>query len=202
MRIFHIATASDWQAARASGSYSTSTLGRTLAEEGFIHASRGDQWQGVRARFYDDVDEPLVLLSIDTDLLGSPVVDEAVPGTGETFPHIYGPIEVRAVVTVLPLDDQTPAPGSGLPAPAPAAPAPAAADPVASGPVASDSFSSLFLREVAKQLVLASLVLAVVVALTLAGQATGLEWGPITGAAVGLVLGVLAAREISRRRTD
>ncbi|CAN5174916.1 hypothetical protein BH09ACT12_BH09ACT12_28570 [soil metagenome] len=180
MRIFHIATAADWQAAQASGVYSTSTRGRTLAEEGFIHASRGDQWQGVRERYYADVTEPLVLLSIDTALLKSPVVDEVVPGTDETFPHIYGPIQVGAVLTTVALDEN----GDKAPVLDPA------------------SFSRLFLREVFQQLVLASLVLGCVVAATLVGQATGLEWGPITGAAVGLLLGVLAAREVARRRTD
>jgi uncharacterized protein (DUF952 family) len=180
MRIFHIATLADWQAAQASGSYATSTRGRTLAEEGFIHASRGDQWQGVRERYYADVTEPLVLLSIDTALLQSPVVDEPVPGSDETFPHIYGPIQVGAVLTTLPLDDaeeQSPT-------------------------LTSDSFSRLFLQEVFKQLVLASLVLGCVVAATLVGQASGLEWGPVSGAALGLVLGVLAARQVARRRTD
>ncbi len=180
MRIFHIATVTDWQAAQAPGVYAVSTRGRTLAEEGFIHASRGDQWQGVRQRFYADIDEPLVLLSIDTDLLDSPVVDEAVPGTDETFPHIFGPIEVRAVVNVLSLKST------------------ARADP-ASVPDAT-SFSRLFLAEVFQQLVLASLVLASVVVATLIGRATGLEWGPVSGAAIGLVLGVLAARGLARRR--
>uniref|UniRef100_UPI002FCA9883 DUF952 domain-containing protein n=1 Tax=Aeromicrobium sp. TaxID=1871063 RepID=UPI002FCA9883 len=70
--IFHLALASDWAAAQESGAYTTSTLGRTLAEEGFIHASRADQWTAVRDRFYGDVTEPLVLLQIDTDLLDVP----------------------------------------------------------------------------------------------------------------------------------
>jgi uncharacterized protein (DUF952 family) len=43
MRIFHIATLADWKQAAESGSYTTSTLGRTLAEEGFIHAARHDR---------------------------------------------------------------------------------------------------------------------------------------------------------------
>ncbi|WP_216849406.1 DUF952 domain-containing protein [Pimelobacter simplex] len=89
--IFHLALASEWAAAQQTGAYTTSTLGRTLADEGFIHASRADQWTGVRDRFYADVTEPLVLLHIDTDLLDVPVVDEpAAPGMTETFPHIYG----------------------------------------------------------------------------------------------------------------
>lgn len=101
-RIFHIATAADWESAERVGLYTTSTLGRSLAEEGFIHASRGDQWSGVRERFYADVREPLVLLVIDTDLLDVPVVEEAAPG-GETFPHLYGPLATAAVVEVVPL---------------------------------------------------------------------------------------------------
>ncbi len=102
-RIFHIATAADWAEARHLGHYTTSTRGRTLAEEGFIHASRADQWEGVRDRFYADVAEPLVLLEIDTDLLDVPVMEEAVPDSDETFPHVYGPLDVDAVVQVMPL---------------------------------------------------------------------------------------------------
>jgi glutathione S-transferase len=106
MEIFHIATLADWEAAQRSGSYTTSTLGVTLEEEGFIHASREDQWPGVRDRFYADVTAPLVLLVIDTDRLSAPVVEEVPPGTGETFPHVYGPIETSAVVRVVPLPDR------------------------------------------------------------------------------------------------
>jgi glutathione S-transferase len=101
MRIYHLATARDWAAAQESGSYTTSTYGVTLEQEGFIHASRADQWEGVRERFYADVNEPLVLLEIDTDLLDVPVVEEPpAPGVEETFPHIYGPLRPEAVVAV------------------------------------------------------------------------------------------------------
>lgn len=101
MRIFHIATLADWDAAQDSGVYTTSTRGVTLEEEGYIHASRADQWEGVRAAFYADVTEPLVLLEIDTDLLDVPVVEELpVPDATETFPHVYGAITPGAVVAV------------------------------------------------------------------------------------------------------
>ena len=58
MRIFHIATLADWTDAQQSGAYTTSTVGVTLEEEGFLHASRADQWEGVRARYYADITEP------------------------------------------------------------------------------------------------------------------------------------------------
>jgi uncharacterized protein (DUF952 family) len=102
-RIYHIASAADWAEACRLGRYTTSTRGRTLAEEGFIHASRADQWERVRQRFYAGVTEPLVLLVIDTDRLDVPVVDEAVPDADETFPHVYGPLDPAAVVQVVPL---------------------------------------------------------------------------------------------------
>ncbi|WP_028637571.1 DUF952 domain-containing protein [Nocardioides sp. URHA0032] len=101
MRIFHIATRADWERAQREGAYTTSTRGVTLAEEGYIHASHADQWEGVRAAFYADVTEPLVLLEIETDRLGVPVVEEPpAPGVDETFPHVYGAISPRAVVGV------------------------------------------------------------------------------------------------------
>jgi uncharacterized protein (DUF952 family) len=104
MRIYHLATASDWQRAQQEGTYTTSTRGVTLEQEGFIHASRVDQWEGVRDRYYADVDEPLVLLEIDTDLLDVPWVEERpAPDVEETFPHIYGRLQPVAVVAVTPL---------------------------------------------------------------------------------------------------
>jgi uncharacterized protein (DUF952 family) len=103
VRIFHIAKVADWESAQAAGEYRVSTLGRTLEQEGFLHASRAGQWQAVYDAFYAGVDEPLVLLEIDSGLLGVPVVEEAPPGTDERFPHIYGPLPVAAVVAVSPL---------------------------------------------------------------------------------------------------
>ena len=101
MRIYHLATKADWEQAQETGKYTTSTRGVTLEEEGFIHASRADQWEGVRGRYYAGVTEPLVLLEIDTELLDVPCVEEpAAPGIEETYPHIYGPLEPVAVVAV------------------------------------------------------------------------------------------------------
>jgi uncharacterized protein (DUF952 family) len=96
MRIFHIATLADWREAEATGSYRTSTYGRTLEEEGFIHASRHDQVPAVRDLVYGDVTEPLVVLEVETDRLDAEVRDEQVGS--EVYPHIYGPIPTSAVV--------------------------------------------------------------------------------------------------------
>ena len=101
--IFHISTRADWLEACRTGRYTTSTAGRTLEEEGFIHASRRDQVAGVFSRYYAGAGEPLVLLVIDPALLGSQVRVEAVGD--DTYPHVYGPIVPEAVVEVLPLDE-------------------------------------------------------------------------------------------------
>jgi uncharacterized protein (DUF952 family) len=96
-RLFHIALASDWSAAQQAGEYRISTLGRTLDEVGFVHASYAVQVAGVMAAFYSGVTEPLLLLAIDPARLGCKVRDEEVAPGGEMFPHIYGPIPVAAV---------------------------------------------------------------------------------------------------------
>ncbi|EWT02643.1 hypothetical protein N865_04230 [Intrasporangium oryzae NRRL B-24470] len=97
--IYHLAEATEWEAALREGSYTRSTLGRSLEQEGFVHASSAEQWPVVRRRFYAGVEGPLVLLEIDESLVGAPVVHEVGdPATGETFPHVYGPIPVSAVV--------------------------------------------------------------------------------------------------------
>jgi uncharacterized protein (DUF952 family) len=100
--LYHIALADDWAAARASGEYTVSTRGRTLAEEGFIHCSFAEQVEATADRFYRDVTDAVVL-RIDPGRLPSRVVVEDLIGSGERFPHVYGPIPVSAVVDVRPL---------------------------------------------------------------------------------------------------
>lgn len=105
--IYHCSLVSDWAAARAAGEYTVSTRGRTLADEGFLHASYAGQVAGVLARFYADVTEPMVLLVIDPDRLTVPVVPESPLGVtaddAEKFPHIYGPLDPAAVIDVVAL---------------------------------------------------------------------------------------------------
>ncbi len=98
--IFHIASVEDWQAAQQSGDYRISTRGRSLADEGFIHASRRDQVEGVRAAFYADPGLRLVLLEIDPTQLQVELRLEVPLGAEVAFPHIYGPVRADAVVAV------------------------------------------------------------------------------------------------------
>ena len=101
MLVHHVATESDWTAAQGSGAYTTSTRGVSLEQEGFLHASRADQVGDVYDRYYADADEPLVLLTIDTDLLDVPWRED--PVGDDAYPHIYGPLSPAAVIEVRPL---------------------------------------------------------------------------------------------------
>jgi uncharacterized protein (DUF952 family) len=101
--IYHVATAADWARAQRDGEYTTSTRGRTLGEEGFIHASTAGQVAPVANLFYKG--EPdLVVLVIDTERVGSEIRYEQVPGWDAPFPHIYGPLNAAAVVDTRPLE--------------------------------------------------------------------------------------------------
>ena len=100
--LYHLALASDWQQARQLGEYRISTRGQSLEQVGFIHASYGDQLEGTHERFYADLSD-LRLLVIDPTRLeanGIEVRPEAAPGSGELFPHLYGPLPLDAVCLV------------------------------------------------------------------------------------------------------
>ena len=91
--IYHITTREAWTNASETGFYATPSL----KEEGFIHCSELSQVEDIKSRFYAGVQD-LVLLTIDTDRLTSQLIFEWSPSVQNTFPHIYGPINVDAVV--------------------------------------------------------------------------------------------------------
>jgi len=99
--IYHIATAANWARAQQDGQYTMSTLDRTLAQEGFIHASVAAQVTRVANAFYQG--EPdLLLLVIDPGLVEPDIRYEPVPGQPLPYPHIYGPLNVSAVIQARP----------------------------------------------------------------------------------------------------
>jgi uncharacterized protein (DUF952 family) len=70
----------------------------SLAGEGFIHCSFAHQVTGSANRFYVAATD-LLLLHIDAERLTSPLKEDS-SGTGEIFPHIYGPLNRESVITV------------------------------------------------------------------------------------------------------
>jgi uncharacterized protein (DUF952 family) len=101
--IYHIATRADWERAQCDGEYTTSTIGRTLADEGFIHASGPAQVTGVANTYYRGVPDDLLVLVIDPERVRSEIRYEDVPGADAPFPHIYGPLNADAVLAAWPL---------------------------------------------------------------------------------------------------
>ncbi|MCP9796072.1 DUF952 domain-containing protein [Cyanobium sp. Lug-B] len=99
--IYHLALADDWREAKTRGVYERSTRGQSLQEVGFIHASGADQVEGTHGRFYADAGEVL-LLTIDPRRLTAPLRWEPAPESGESFPHIHGPLPLEAVLAAEP----------------------------------------------------------------------------------------------------
>jgi uncharacterized protein (DUF952 family) len=95
--ILHITSRAAWSEAQTRAAYSADSL----AGQGFIHCSRLGQVLRVANSFY--AGQPgLVLLVIDPVRLSSELRWE--PGTDlatELFPHIYGPINLEAVLQVV-----------------------------------------------------------------------------------------------------
>lgn len=93
--IYHITTAAAWEKAQELGAYEAASL----KEEGYIHCSLENQIAGVLERYYEG-QTGLLRLTIDTDKLTSAYIYDWSPSTADTFPHIYGPIDLAAVVAV------------------------------------------------------------------------------------------------------
>ena len=101
--IYHIAYPADWESAKEQGEYRMSTRGRTLEEQGFIHAGEVGQVAPVANMIYGEDDE-LIVLVIDPATLQSELRYDDVPGWADPFPHIYGPLNIEAVTDTLPLN--------------------------------------------------------------------------------------------------
>lgn len=99
--IVHICLPAVWEETERKGIY----LGDTLESQGFIHCSKPGQVLQVANAFYGDQSE-LLLIWIDPHKLDSEFRWEAADS--DVFPHIYGPLNLSAVLgkTVLrPLED-------------------------------------------------------------------------------------------------
>jgi uncharacterized protein (DUF952 family) len=101
--ILHITSRAEWNEAQARGHY----VAPSLEVEGFIHCSTEKQVLHVANAFYRGK-TGLVLLRIDEAKLKpalklEPPAGTPAPGISESdsFPHIYGPINLTAVASVM-----------------------------------------------------------------------------------------------------
>ena len=95
--IYHLTTAAEWKEAQENGIY----VAPSLETEGFIHCSTEDQVPGVAKRFFAGK-KGLVLLHIDERALDAELKFEPASDASGEFPHIYGPINLEAVIKAEP----------------------------------------------------------------------------------------------------
>ena len=96
--IYHVSTAEEWQTAVQQGFYEVASL----STEGFIHCSKMEQVAGVLERYYKG-QIALLLLHIEESKLNVPLKYELAPSVNEEFPHIYGRLNLDAVVDIVEL---------------------------------------------------------------------------------------------------
>ena len=93
MIILHITDKASWAKAQQAGIY----RGDSLKKEGFIHCCHLAQVDQVLEKWYPDAVD-LMILEIETNVLEADLVYENLEGGEELFPHIYGPLNLKAVV--------------------------------------------------------------------------------------------------------
>ena len=101
--LFHITSRAEWEDTQHREAYRA----ETLESEGFIHCSTIHQVLSVADALFRGRQD-LVLLLIDSSKVREPIVYEAgasvggtsVGETSERYPHLYGPLNREAVLSV------------------------------------------------------------------------------------------------------
>ncbi|MGE6619611.1 DUF952 domain-containing protein [Bacillus mycoides] len=94
--ITKVITKRNWEIAKTTREIN----GKSLIEEGFIHCSLLDQALIV-AETYFSHEEDVLLLTIDPSLVKAEIKHELATN-GQEYPHVYGVINVDAIVDVVP----------------------------------------------------------------------------------------------------
>ena len=93
--IYHIVSKTLWQQALQQDYYEAPSL----VTEGFIHLSKKEQVAGVLDRYYKKVTD-LLLLHVDENKLSAELKYELATSVNEEFPHLFGRLNLDAVVEV------------------------------------------------------------------------------------------------------
>ncbi|MFA5480000.1 MAG: DUF952 domain-containing protein [Candidatus Muiribacteriota bacterium] len=96
--VLHIVERKKWEKAQKDGFYKP----ESLSKEGFIHLSDPQQVLKVANENFKKKDE-LELLVINPEKLKNQVKYED-NGSGEIFPHLYGPLNTDAVIKAIDFD--------------------------------------------------------------------------------------------------
>ena len=94
--IYHITTTDAWKFAKEVGYYEA----ESLVTEGFIHCSTAAQVAGTLERFFAGKTN-LVKLIINPSKLTNELKYEVAPSLNIAFPHVYGVINLDAVIEVI-----------------------------------------------------------------------------------------------------
>ena len=98
--IYHICAASDWENNVHAGYYEHPSL----ELEGFIHCSTERQVPIVLSKYFSG-ENNLIKIHIDVSLLDHEMLYEEA-SDGDFYPHIYGQINLSAVVKTEPINDR------------------------------------------------------------------------------------------------
>ena len=97
-RLYKVVAEKLWREAEAAGDFAGAEIDH---DDGFIHLSSASQVvETVTRHFAGQAD--LLLVSVDEEALGETLKWERSRG-GDLFPHVYGVIQMNAVVDVVPL---------------------------------------------------------------------------------------------------
>ena len=102
--ILHLLPEREWREVRHRPEY----VPGAFATDGFVHCSPDeDVMLAVANSYYSGAAEPLVVMALDEDSLSSEVRwEDPSPGlppgvaAGTRFPHVFGPLDLRAVTGV------------------------------------------------------------------------------------------------------
>ncbi len=99
--IYKICSVAEWDEACSKGVYTGSEHD---VRDGFIHFSSWEQVKGTYEKHFSDQSD-LLLVSVDTNKLPENELKWEVSRNGEKFPHLYGDLNLDAVVNVEELPD-------------------------------------------------------------------------------------------------
>ncbi len=95
-KIVHICTPEYWEKEKSRDFY----VAESLTKEGFIHCSRPDQLLRVANQYYSDACG-LIVLWIDSVKLTAELKWEV--SDGDMYPHLYGPLNMEAIISAIPI---------------------------------------------------------------------------------------------------
>jgi uncharacterized protein (DUF952 family) len=98
-RIYKIASRDAWDKALRDGQFTGSS---DDLRDGYIHLSTSTQVAGTLSKHFAG-QRDLVLVEVDADALGALIKWEP-SRDGALFPHLYAPLDMRAVISQKPLE--------------------------------------------------------------------------------------------------